>query len=204
MYLRLPIDLISVLASWFIWKDNGKWTGFSTLPLIFVSVYYFLTVLLFYLFNVWYRIRISFYLSIAIAIFSIGISIYYFIFQITPGILSIVVALWDVYYLYWSYSLFSNNVSTKGKVQTGGKAQYIVSSDPNAIPTEEAYARAGRKLFFNPNQKYGSLPVVIGRGNDAVNVSSTTFSTNNNNNNMMQSRQQQQQYSNGVVFDDDE
>ena len=175
MYIWLIFDMAASIATWFVWKDNGKWAGISLIPLIIASIYFFTTVLYFYVFNVFYRIRISLYISIFMAALSLTLAIWYFILQTAPGIIAIFVFLWNGYNFFWIF-MFSRANTVNGKIKTSGKADITVAETADVIPCEEAFKKAGRRSFFTARNKFGGMPTVIGKGSDA---SQTRFVSTN-------------------------
>lgn len=170
MYLWIIFDIVTVIAHWFIWKDNGKWSGDSIGPLIVGILYVLLIVVWFYIFNVLYRVRVSFWIATVAFAVCLATTIWFIILQTIPGILMIIVTVWNLYFWYWNWELCRRN-TVGGNVDILGEGQVLVSDNANAIPCNDAFARAGRRSFlkFRSTSKFNQIPVVLGRNSDVVN-----------------------------------
>lgn len=170
IYLWLVFDILLTLAQFFIYDEFNKWASPSTGPLIISFIYLVGTIVWFYIFNVMYRIRTSFWIATVLFAISLAITVWFIILQTLAGVLSIIVTVWNLYFWYWSWELCRQN-TVAGNTNILGQGQVVVSPDPNAVPCNEAFVRAGRQSFvrFKPTSKFGQMPVVLGRNSDVVN-----------------------------------
>ncbi len=173
--------ILTVIAHWFVWKENNGWTG-ALAPLLIGFIFLVSTMVWHAIFYWFHQIMTSFWITIVMAALAITTTIWFWVLDVTPGVLMLFVMVWVFYVSLWNYQLVRLNTSSSGRVRQEGMGKLVLQQDGESVPPPETWDQAGRRCpYIRPVQKFRSGsrtkrgPVYV-RPGDAVDI----FTTDNN------------------------
>lgn len=107
----LAAHVATVVAHWFVWKDHGGWKD-EPAPLVIGIVYVLSTVVWHAIFYWMYAIRTAFWVSIVSAALALTVTIWFWLIELTPGVIMLFVLIWSFYVILWCLQL--GRLNTKG------------------------------------------------------------------------------------------
>jgi tryptophan-rich sensory protein len=147
------VYVIGSVAAWHVWRDEGGWPG-ATGPLtVYVLVVAF--AMLWHLMLFWmHRIQASFYIGGVVGALAVWATVWFFLADVVPGILMLIMTLWIFYVVYWNFMLARCNM-TGGKVRKCGTDPNITfQADIGAgLPPPKVWHATGRHCPYAGKHK---------------------------------------------------
>lgn len=139
--------VLTVIAHWFVWRDNGGWSG--ELGALLIGFIFVVTTVVWHGSLYWFhQIRISFWISIVMAALAISATIWFWILGVVPGVLMLFVLIWVFYISLWNFQLVRLN-TVSGRVRRMGRTQTATFQQDNAgLPPPSVWSEAGRRCPY--------------------------------------------------------
>lgn len=162
----LLADILTVVAHWLVWLDNGGWR--DALGALLFGLFYVLATIAWHGVLYWFhQIRAAFWTSIVAAALAVATTIWFWVLgNTTAGVLMLIVLAWVFYVSLWNFQLARLN-TVNGRVRRAGATAepLVFQRDDAGAPPPSQWDRVGRRCPFERQfTKFTNGTTKFGRG----------------------------------------